>query len=127
MAKKREAAETERQGTLQEGRVQKGNVNDMPTNPPPEDLRPAPPLPQEQGQETPVRVEDAVELHLAPNSVLLVRSGSRPVEQQVIRINRGFRRQGIAHQLLVVPNDTKIEQLDEAKMNRHGWYRQDEE
>ena len=79
------------------------------------------------GQGTPIRVQDAEELHLAPNSVLLVRSGNRSVEQQVIRINRGFRVQGIPNLVLVVPDDTKVELLDEVAMNRAGWYRKDEQ
>lgn len=68
-----------------------------------------------------------VPTRLDPGDLLLVASGDRAVEEQVIRINRAFRAQGISNLVLVAPTDTEIRHVRAEDMNRAGWYRRDSE
>ena len=86
----------------------------------PEQLRP-------QGGDIEGTEEHEDRLELQPNDLILVHCADSAVEEQVIRMNRGFRAQGIPNLVLVVPDGTGIEQLDEQQMNRAGWYRGESE
>ena len=71
--------------------------------------------------------EHIVPIKLESSDVIVVGSGDRAVEQQVIRLNRAFRAQGIRNLILVAPDATMFEVFDEERMNLAGWYRRDSE